>query len=156
MLMSNKWKPIVQTYSVLTVNVNSLVGTLGTPSNINNNFLFEPKMYFVVNMNVKSHLTYLSQVWYPASWAPCTKCETWRGGLELSNFSGAAILASRFLPIMWHQGNFQRAPRPYQAHRICLCSLTITSHGSMLRPVGSPMRLDLVLWQLTFHLWSPV
>ena len=28
--------------------------------------------------------------------------------------------------------------------------------GSMLRPVGSPMQLDLVRWRLTFHLWSPV
>ena len=28
--------------------------------------------------------------------------------------------------------------------------------GSTLRPVGSPMRLDLVRWRLTFLVWSPV
>ena len=44
-------------------------------------------------------------------------------GIELSNFRGTAILASRFLPKIWHQGNCQKTPRPYQVHRICLCSL---------------------------------
>ena len=29
----------------------------------------------------------------------------------------------------------------------------IIQEGSMLRPVGSPMQLDLVCWQLTFHGW---
>ena len=28
--------------------------------------------------------------------------------------------------------------------------------GSTLRPVGLPMRLDLVRWRLTFLVWSPV
>ena len=28
--------------------------------------------------------------------------------------------------------------------------------GLTLRPVGSPMRLDLVRWRLTFLVWSPV
>ena len=41
-------------------------------------------------------------------------------GLEPSSFRSTAILTSRFLPKRWHQGNCPRAPRPYQAHRICL------------------------------------
>ena len=34
--------------------------------------------------------------------------------------------------------------------------LPLNIQGSTLRPVGSPMRLDLVCWRLTFHFWSPV
>ena len=45
------------------------------------------------------------------------------GGRSRPNFRGTAILASRFLPKWWRQGSCLRAPRPYQAHRICLCSL---------------------------------
>ena len=33
---------------------------------------------------------------------------------------------------------------------------SLTNQGSTFRPVGSPMRLDLVRWRLTFHFWSPV
>ena len=34
--------------------------------------------------------------------------------------------------------------------------LELLIQDSTLPPAGSPMRLDLVRWQLTFHVWSPV
>ena len=39
---------------------------------------------------------------------------------------------------------------------ISFVNVVLSTQGSTLRPVGSPMRLDLVRWRLTFLVWSPV
>ena len=59
--------------------------------------------------------------------------------LELSNFRDTAILASRFLPKIWHQSNCPRSPRQYQAHRICLICSLFDCHLN-------------IIWSLSTHL----
>ena len=39
---------------------------------------------------------------------------------------------------------------------ISTSGITLSSQSSTLRPVGSPVPLDLVCWWLTFDVWSPV